>query len=421
MSELAEHSLLKLGVESATTVRYSMLESIREYAAGHLRSIGQRVAVADRHAAHFTELVERAASFRRGPLEPAWARELEAEFSNLRAAHQWTIESGQAEIGLRLVVALVDDVLLRGRFEIGRWAEDVVRLSPTEHQPLRCAALGLAANAASAEGRYDDALSLSTEALTLGGTTAAEQWLALNVVALLRAAGLAEGPWQELFDEMVTLSDDSGDPFPGAVARFLRVLLYAYDGRGELASDDADALLETAVEQANPSLMAMGLLSSGRTVAASDPARARQEFQQALSCASSARSAVLVEQAQRAIVELDARSGDRAGALASLRSITRRFMESGDLSQQMQTVMSMLDSLVAMGALAPAATICGALARTPWRLTSTYRRVDRALVAQLGTAEYASARRAGSMMQPTDIVAFAARLAQELTDDDSTA
>jgi hypothetical protein len=94
--------------------------------------------------------------------------------------------------------------------------------------------------------------------------------------------------------------------------------------------------------------------------------------------------------------------------------VVRRFEESGNVSEQMQTIISMLDSLVAMGALTAVATICGALSRTPWRLTAACRFIDSTVSSRLPRDEYAAARRAGASMTPTELVAFASGVVQDV-------
>jgi len=84
------------------------------------------------------------------------------------------------------------------------------------------------------------------------------------------------------------------------------------------------------------------------------------------------------------------------------------------VSEQLQTVITMLDSLVAVGAFVPAATICGALARTPWRQTATCRLVDRIVAEHLERDQYVAARRAGAVMPPADLVSYATACVKEV-------
>jgi hypothetical protein len=97
---------------------------------------------------------------------------------------------------------------------------------------------------------------------------------------------------------------------------------------------------------------------------------------------------------------LRAQTGDRTTALAALRAVARRFEQSGNIIEQIQTILSMLDSIVALGALAPAATISGAVARTAWRDTAACQRIDQHLADTMPPNEYHAARRAGPAPVP---------------------
>jgi predicted ATPase/class 3 adenylate cyclase len=416
MADLVEQSMIRIVLPTEGSARYDMLAAIRVYAADYLAEIGASAAVADRHAAHFVALAERAVRHRRGPREPGWVRELGVEFANLRAAYGWLVASDQPRHALRLVAALADDVLMRERLEIGRWAQELVALDGANGEPLRAVALALAGNTAMVEGRLDQARALSTDALAVAAArSGGPWWIAHNTLALLAAVDRAPGDWQEHLAAMEDHSRATGDPLAAAVADFDRALIASLAGHPARGLPAAESLQALAAAQANPSLGAMGLLSHARAIAPDDPRLASAELHEALAVASSADNTLLAQQALRAIEELNARSGDRPAALASLRAVARHFGESGNVGEQLQTVISMLDSLVAMGAFEGAATICGALSRTPWRLTAACSLIDRSVAERLDRDRYVAARRAGAAMTPADLVAYSSTLVKELS------
>jgi predicted ATPase len=97
------------------TMRYRLLETIREYARDRLAESGCERAVRDRHAAHYADLVTEADGKLRGPEQLCWIKRLDAEDDNLRAALNWTIESQDAATALRLSTNLSWAWMLRGR------------------------------------------------------------------------------------------------------------------------------------------------------------------------------------------------------------------------------------------------------------------------------------------------------------------
>lgn len=86
--------------------RFSMLETISEYAAERLRESEESQAVQKRHAEYFLRLAEETEPQLLGPEQLVWLDRLEAEHSNMRAALRWALDSEATEIGLRLAGAL---------------------------------------------------------------------------------------------------------------------------------------------------------------------------------------------------------------------------------------------------------------------------------------------------------------------------
>ena len=84
LTRLVDKSLVLVEHHDATEARYSMLESVRQYAMEHLVDKGEVTMVRERHLAYFMEQAERfhAERFVR---EEYWNRRLERENDNLRA------------------------------------------------------------------------------------------------------------------------------------------------------------------------------------------------------------------------------------------------------------------------------------------------------------------------------------------------
>jgi predicted ATPase/DNA-binding SARP family transcriptional activator len=419
MAELVEQSLVRMDLPAGGTARYGMLDTIRAYAVEHLALTGRYEAVAELHAAHFVDLAERAVRHRRGPDEPAWVSELTVEFDNLRAAYRWSLEAGRTEAALRLVVALADDLLMRERLEIGRWAAELAERPEAADHPLRAEVLGLAANASMLEGRLDEAGRRALDAVAAEERTGAPpSWMARNVLAMLTVAGMIDpggGSWSDHLDAMDAISDRTDDPFAAALVLWDRALVATFTAEADRGEAPARALLTLGDQHENPSMRSMGLLALGRIAALRDDGPAARElFHAALGAASSAHNTLVTNQTMRSITDLDAHSGDRTATLASLRRIAQRFAESGNVSEQIQTVMSMVDQLVALGALEPAATALGALARTPTHLTVAYRVIDGALAERLAPAARLTALRDGGAMQLHQLVAYLSQVLDDL-------
>ncbi len=115
LEQLRECSLiLAEEVGSPPEIRFRMLDTLREYAAGRLTS-QQSALLARRHTAHFLELAEQAERELFGPLQSAWLERLAAEQENFRAALARSLEQpADPAVALRLAGALGPFWRLRG-------------------------------------------------------------------------------------------------------------------------------------------------------------------------------------------------------------------------------------------------------------------------------------------------------------------
>ncbi|MFJ9818448.1 AfsR/SARP family transcriptional regulator [Streptomyces sp. NPDC101151] len=139
LGRLADKSLV--GVEPRPDeVRYRLLETIRQYAAGLLRAAGELTATEAGHRRFYLALAE--ARDREPPtgICGATSLELEADYDNLRAALRSFLRH-EPESALRLAVALRSFWPERGRLAEGRrWLDDALAAAP-DPTPQRARAL----------------------------------------------------------------------------------------------------------------------------------------------------------------------------------------------------------------------------------------------------------------------------------------
>ena len=106
LSRLGDKSLVVAEVGSEDAVRYRMLEPVRQYAWKLLEDSGEAEQVRERHATYYLELAEEAEPELKGARQGEWLGRLEREHGKLRTALGWSIEGGDADLGLRLAGAL---------------------------------------------------------------------------------------------------------------------------------------------------------------------------------------------------------------------------------------------------------------------------------------------------------------------------
>ena len=168
LQELVDQSLLRQ-VPRPGSVRYAMLETIGEYAAGRLESMPEAEAVRDAHAAAFLTLVEADGRPHAGLARKQWLERVDAEQNNIRAALSW-YRQRDPPAALRLAAAMAAFWSLRGHHTEGRQRlGDLLELVP-EASMARVSALAGAAWLAIDQGGYAEAAGLLGESIRMSHT-----------------------------------------------------------------------------------------------------------------------------------------------------------------------------------------------------------------------------------------------------------
>jgi predicted ATPase/class 3 adenylate cyclase len=119
IAALHDKSLLRRDNADLTTLRVTMLETIREYGLELLDTSSEAADMRRRHAKFYVELAEAAAERVSGPGQQQLLDALDRDMGNFRAATRWAISSHEVEPGLRLVVALTTFLGVSRSFEGG--------------------------------------------------------------------------------------------------------------------------------------------------------------------------------------------------------------------------------------------------------------------------------------------------------------
>lgn len=169
LESLLDSSLLQQEWKPSDKRRFSMLETIREYALERLVESGMLDQTRQQHASYLRALAEAAAGELWGAGQSAWLDRLEAEHDNIRAALAWSLSDAErpagheerppasgllasrAEAGLHLAGSLVWFWHFRGYWSEGRrWLAALLELSREAQTPQLAAARAKALFAAGA-------------------------------------------------------------------------------------------------------------------------------------------------------------------------------------------------------------------------------------------------------------------------------
>jgi predicted ATPase len=149
LTTLVDKSLLRWdGV-----ARYDLHELILQYANEKLEQAGEAEEVRNQHAVYFLALAETTAPQLIGSQQARWLNRLEPEHANLRAALQWSLDQGAAELALQFCAALWKFWQVHSHYSEGRrWMEAALSQSRLLRLPVRAQVLCRAGWLAESQG-----------------------------------------------------------------------------------------------------------------------------------------------------------------------------------------------------------------------------------------------------------------------------
>ncbi|MDP8971104.1 MAG: AAA family ATPase [Actinomycetota bacterium] len=187
------------GSHGDSPARFTMLETIREYALEGLQDAGEHDEVARRHFRYYADLVRQAEPELTRADQAAWLRRLAGEHGNLWAALRWARDAGETDLALDMAGRMWRFWQFRGLFAEGRgWLEDLLAAAPAPTAARARALVGLAGicywqfDVDTAEAAYYQAIELASD---LG-----EWWL----------------EFEALLGQVATIACHRGDPAQAA-------------------------------------------------------------------------------------------------------------------------------------------------------------------------------------------------------------
>jgi non-specific serine/threonine protein kinase len=171
LDSLVSWSLVRQIADKSGEPRFSMLETILEYARKQLADSNDEGPVREQHAAYFLRLAECAAPALHGTGQALWLDRLDIELDNLRAAVACLTDAGKVEPALRICAALAWFWGIRGYWTEGRaWlarALDGTADGALGRTPARMRALQGAGWLAHVQNDGNSARKLLEESLTI--------------------------------------------------------------------------------------------------------------------------------------------------------------------------------------------------------------------------------------------------------------
>ena len=255
VDDLVDHSLL-VADTSGETARYRMLETLREFAGSELGDdLGT---LRDRHAEYHAQWVDRIGSGMRTTDEPVALGELEAGWSDLRAAAVHA--TGDLSLLARLLGPLTNDAIWRYRLEVADWATAALTVADLEGatDDARAVFLGSAATVLGIAGEAQRAFGFAFELAELCEQT--DTRMPLDVAGPLVAAIVLAGDielaarLQDLSEQAAT---EGAEPAVLAGTSAMRAVVATYSGQPEIAKQASITATERIPADLSPSLRAI--------------------------------------------------------------------------------------------------------------------------------------------------------------------
>jgi hypothetical protein len=400
LDALVRKSLLVAGRSSGRT-RFSILETIRQFAEEQLATRGEASQIRAAHARYFAG--------READILARWdsPRQREAydwfivELANLRTAFRWAADHGDLDAAATIATCAPLGYLV-GNYEPIAWAEELIEPARAVDHP-RLAALYVTASLCWMPGRIEEAVGYADAGQTVIGSGGE---VPSGAEGVLGGVYLVIGQPERCVEWCRTQLARGRDTH--TLTRAYLVVTLAVAGAGEEARAAANGLIEAAEATHNPYALANALRAYGSAFRDADPARALEALRRGLVIAQDSGNRFVESQLATALSRLEAEHGDPLAALDHITLAIGNFYDSGNVAYTRAPLATLAVFLDRLGRLEPAATIAG-FAFSP--LTASIVPELSTAIAHLrdvlGEATYESLARRGEAMTTVAMVTYA--------------
>ena len=402
LDALVRKSLLVADRSSGRT-RFSMLETIRQFAEEQLVAGGEATEVRTAHARYFAGRETDILALWDSPGQRGAYTWFTAELANLRTAFRWAADNDD----LDTAAAIASYAALLGvavdNYEPITWAEELIEAARAVNHP-RLAALYLMAAQCYATGRIEEAVGYADAGQTVIGTGRGEVPFGAEGTfsAVYTAIGQPERNVEWCRAQLARGRDTH------TITRTMLVTALAVAGAGEEARAAANGLIEAAEATHNPQALANALYGYGYAFGDADPVRALEALRRGLVIAQDSGNRLIESLLATVLSRLEAEHGDPLAALDHITLAIRNFYDSGNVPYIRFALATLAVLLDRLGRLEPAATIAGfafsplAAAAVPQSTTAIAHLRD-----ALGDQTYESLARRGEQMTTSEVATYA--------------
>ncbi len=395
---------LVLAARSGGRTRYSMLETIRQFAEEQLVARGEASEIRAAHAHYFAGRETEIMDLWDSPRQREAYERFTVELANLRTAFRWAADQGDLDAGAAIAAYAAFLGPHLENHEPVAWAEELIEPARAVDHP-RLAALCVGASLCCLFGRPEDAVRYSEVGQTV--IAAASDKVSYFGEPFLGSAYLFVGQPERNVEVCRAQLTRSGNTNIFAWVNLVAALTVS--GSTDEAMVTANGLIDAAEATGNPWVLAYALVVCGYVFRDTDPDRALEAMRRSVLIAQDSGNRLHETQFLYWLAVLEAEHGDRVAALDYLAVAIRNNHESGNIGMLHLPLAILAGVLDRLGRYEPAATIAGFGAVNP---------MAAALLPELGTAithlrdvlggqAYDSLARKGEAMTTAEIVTYA--------------
>ena len=353
LDALVRKSLLVADRSSGRT-RYSMLETIRQFAEEQLVARGEASEIRATHSRYFAG--------READILALWdsPRQREAydwftlELANLRTAFRWAADHRDldAATAIATYAMLLGEMI--GNYEPIAWAEELIEPARAVDHPRLATLYVLAAVGCWMPGRIEEAVGYADAGQTVIGSGGGVPFGLEGVLGVAYAAIGQPERWVEWCRAQLARGRDTH-----TLTRTMLVVALTTAGAGEEARAAANGLIDAAEAAHNPFAFAYALYAYGFAFSDSDPVHALEALRRGLVIAQDSGNRFAESALATGLSRLEPQHGDPLAALDDITLAIRHCYDSGNVALIRSPLATLAVFLDRLGRLEPAVTIAG--------------------------------------------------------------
>jgi predicted ATPase len=359
LDALVRKSLL-VADRSAGRTRFSMLETVRQFAEEQLVARGEASEIRAAHSRYFAGREADILALWDSPRQREAYDWFTTELANLRIAFRWATDHGDLDVAATIATYAALLGCSGENYEPIAWAEELIEPARAVDHP-RLAALYMVASLCCVVGRIEEAVRYSDIGQTIIATGSDK--VSYFAEGCLGSAYLYIGQ-PERYVEVLRAQLARGHDTNTLTRTFLVVGL-AGAGSIDEAILATNGLIDAAEATRNPYVLTYALLAYGFAFRDADPGRALEALRRGLVIAQDSGNRTWETQLVSFLAGHEAQHGDRIAALEYLTVTIRNHHESGTTGMIHNPLAILAAFLDQLGRYEPAATIAGFAAVNP--------------------------------------------------------